>query len=251
MIRAAAIRKNLGRDDGFRWRGMEISRLEGFSDAVFGFALTLLVVSLEVPRNFTELRVLVYELPAFAVCFVILFGIWNGHYTYCRRFGLVEGGAKLLTGLLLFLVLFYVYPLKFLWSFLFGALLVNTGWLPRDVQLELVARVQPMVAETAAPHMMILYSTGYCAVMATFAALYQHALRRATALELDAIEQCLTRGSLRFYCVQVAVALLSIALAAAGHPALAGWCYFLLCPLGFAHGLHVRRSVERLRDARA
>ena len=30
--------------------GREVSRLEGFSDAVFGFALTLLVVSLEVPE---------------------------------------------------------------------------------------------------------------------------------------------------------------------------------------------------------
>ena len=32
--------------------GREVSRIEGFSDAVFGFALTLLVVSLEVPDNF-------------------------------------------------------------------------------------------------------------------------------------------------------------------------------------------------------
>ena len=32
----------------------EITRLEGSSDAVFGFALTLLVVSLEVPRTYAE-----------------------------------------------------------------------------------------------------------------------------------------------------------------------------------------------------
>lgn len=39
-------------EDGqpFRWRGEGVSRIEGLRDTVFGFAITLLVVSLEVPK---------------------------------------------------------------------------------------------------------------------------------------------------------------------------------------------------------
>lgn len=34
----------------------DVSRIEGFSDAVFGFALTLLVASIEVPPDFEALK---------------------------------------------------------------------------------------------------------------------------------------------------------------------------------------------------
>src|SRR3954466_4133497 len=73
--------------DGFRLRGQEITRLESFSDAVFGFALTLLVVSLDVPKTFSDLVTTMRGFPAFALCFLFLALIWNGHYKYCRRTG--------------------------------------------------------------------------------------------------------------------------------------------------------------------
>jgi hypothetical protein len=47
MIRATLIDKGAGDAHKFRWRSHEISRIEGLSDAVFAFAVTLLVVSLE------------------------------------------------------------------------------------------------------------------------------------------------------------------------------------------------------------
>ena len=53
-------------------RSREVTRLEGFSDAVFGFALTLLVVSLEVPESFPALKQTLSGFLPFAATFAVV-----------------------------------------------------------------------------------------------------------------------------------------------------------------------------------
>ena len=48
--------------------------------------------------------------------------VWYDHYRFFRRYGLADGITTTLTGVLLFLVLFYVYPMKFLFTMLFDQL---------------------------------------------------------------------------------------------------------------------------------
>ena len=96
--------------------GREVSRIEGFSDAVFAFAVTLLVVSLEVPHTFDELWLAMRQFFAFAICFALLFQVWWRHFNFFRRYGLEDAPTIVLTGILLFVVLFYVYPLKFVFT---------------------------------------------------------------------------------------------------------------------------------------
>jgi hypothetical protein len=147
---------------GFRLRGREVTRLESFSDAVFAFALTLLVVSLDVPKSFNDLVTTMRGFPAFALCFLFLALIWNGHYKFCRRYGLDDGTARFLTCVMLFLVLFYVYPLKFLFNFSVTSLLFGSG---------------PPVSMTGSQFstLLVIYGLGFAAVYAASTLLYLHA----------------------------------------------------------------------------
>ncbi len=56
--------------------------MENLADAVFGFALTLLVVSTAVPMDFDGLKDVLRGFPAFAACFAILLLFWNEHYKF-------------------------------------------------------------------------------------------------------------------------------------------------------------------------
>ena len=165
---------------GFRLRGLEVTRLESFSDAVFGFALTLLVVSLDVPKSFDDLVATMRGFPAFAICFLLLALIWNGHYKFSRRYGLDDGTTRFLTCVMLFLVLFYVYPLKFLFNVSVTSLLFGAG-------------PPAQMSGSQFSTLLVIYGLGFAAVYAASALLYVHAYRLRDALELNELEKFDTR----------------------------------------------------------
>ena len=60
--------------------------------------------------------------PAFAVCFTLLIVIWREHYVFFRRYGLQDATTLWLNAALLFVMLFYVYPLKFVFTLVLAPL---------------------------------------------------------------------------------------------------------------------------------
>jgi uncharacterized membrane protein len=205
----------------FTWRGQEVSRLEGLADAVFGFAVTLLVISLEVPRTTQAMRDTLQGFPAFVLCFGILMAFWNAHYRYFRRFGLQNSTTRVMTMGILVLVLFFVYPLKFL----FTLITVNNFGL-----------AVPDAPQISSPNdVLFLYTTfglGFAGIWTLYAGLYVHALGRRTELRLNSIELNFTRGALVSYSIHVVVCLASVATAYSTRAdLLPGLVYLLLIPL--------------------
>lgn len=227
----------------FSWRGGEVSRIEGLSDAVFALSLTLLVVSLDVPRTFDELLVAFRYLPVFAACFAVLIMCWYLHFLFHRRYGLEDSGTVWLNALLLFVILFYVYPLKFLFTVLFDL------WFGRGIQVtQPDGSIAPAISGAQMPTLMLLYSGGFVGVFAIFSLLELRAHARRRQLQLSRVELAITVSTLRSHLISVGFGLVSMAMVLVDG-SLAGWAgmiYFLIGPVQGWNGYRTGRRVERL-----
>jgi len=227
MIREKLMEGDIGRSGDFRWRGHEVSRIEGLSDAVFAFAITLLVVSLEVPKTFAELAETMHGFGAFLISFVLLFFVWFSQYKFFRRYGLRDTITVVLNAALLFVVLFYVYPLKFLFAFLVDRFTGGHG----EVRLP-NGNVVPMIENNEQmASLMTIYNLGYLAVFGLFVLLFWHAYRKREALELNELEEFDTRESIlesALNCSIAIVSLLVLAIGGVGRAGLAGMAYMLM-----------------------
>ena len=227
-------RKGLLPEIYFRWRAGEITRLEAFCDVVFGFALTLLVVSLEVPRNYGELLAAMRGFVPFAACFAQLILIWRGHYKFSRRYGLEDPYTVFLNVVLLFLVLFYVYPLKFVFTMLFAAITGNET-------------IGAGIGMHEGSVLMRIYAGGFAAVFTIFALMYAHAYKLRNELGLNPVEVLETRFAVQESVLTAAVGAISFGLAYI-HPGLAGYWFFVLGPLLGIHGAISGKRARQLAE---
>ncbi|HJR57752.1 MAG TPA: TMEM175 family protein [Vicinamibacterales bacterium] len=221
----------------FSLRKHRISRLEEFSDAVFGFALTLLVLSSTVPRSYEQLMDLMRGLPAFACCFAVLVWIWYEHDTFFERYPMNDRTTFLLNSALLFTVLIYVYPLKFMFS-AFMSQVFGLGSRTEPVQdMELFELAN---AST-------IYGLGFFVLTGLFALLYLNAHRLQEQLELTPLQAFEARAIAGHQLVSASVGLFAMlfAMTAPLYLAFLSPCSFALMGPGHAlFGMRMKKKRE-------
>ena len=218
-------------------RRHDISRLEGFSDAVFGFALALLAVSAEPPTSYAQLMDRIQGAVSFACCFALLVWIWYQHNVFFRRFGLQDALTTTINGALLFVVLFYVYPLKFMFDSLFARFLPAPS----------AGGIQPM-ALWELGNASAIYGAGFLVLFVLFALLYWRAYASREELGLTPLDVFDVKASAGQHLVSAAagaVALLVALFAPLRWVFFSPMCFALMGPGHWWWG----RLIERKRAA--
>ena len=197
-----------------------ISRIEAFSDAVFAFAATLLVVSVGDTDSGSILKVDWRVFLSFGVSFFVLVSLWSVHYNFFRRTKHMDNWIIALNSILLFVVLYYIFPLKSL---------IDTWASGNGLDVEEFSSLFQ------------LYSLGFFLIFLCFSLMYLRAYKKTKSIE-NAIQLLFYA---RHFGIYVFVSLVSILLAKFKIGllyALPGIIYALLGPLCYVHGMQFEKK---------
>ena len=220
--------------DGFRLRGIEMTRLETFIDAAFAFAVTMMVIAADrVPDDINTLLAAFRHVPAFVASIVVLGIFWRGHWLWSRRYGLEDGVSILISWALLVTVLIYIYPLKALFGSMFSML--SGGRLGQTLGVR---------SESQARTIFAIYAIGFTAIAVEILLLYVRAWRLREPLRLNELERFLTRADVKGWSIPAIVGTIALVLALTlpvEHISWSGWIYFSMAVIVPVHKWHLDR----------
>ncbi|GMN04774.1 hypothetical protein MTsPCn5_01620 [Croceitalea sp. MTPC5] len=190
-----------------------ISRIEAFSDGVFAFAATLMVVNFNMENDLSFTKSTVTGFLSFFVSFFVLVALWWVHYNFFRRTNYMDNLIIAYNGILLFVILYYVFPLKTLVQ----------SWMGEGV-----------TSQNSLASLFMLYGVGFLLIFLCFALMYHRAFKKSK----DTANSLSLYFYARHFLVFVLVALISIVLAyfqIGIQFGLPGFIYAILGPLCALH----------------
>ncbi len=235
MIRSWLRDSEIVEQDGFRLRGMDVTRLETFTDAAFAFAVTMLAFNLDgVPKQYDELLEGLKSIPSLLASLAMLLIFWRMHEKFSRRYGLENARVVALSFAMVATVLVYIYAIKFMFTIAFGFFIPAL----RDADFPYGVYTTSQLSS-----LFILYGVGWVIFQSELLLLYTGALGKAEELELDELERYDTMTDIWVILAYIAVALVSVAVALSPLPMFAGFVY---CSYAFLMPLlHWRRAIPR------
>ena len=171
-------------ENGFRQRGVEMTRIEVFVDAAFAFAVTMLVISFDhIPETWDQIIVAIKGIPAFVVSVVQLVWIWWVHSKWSKRYGLESATTVALSAALLIVVLIYIYPLRIMAGGMFHWF--TDGYLPSSFQIN---------SYEVLAGMFVFMGIGFFCLSMIFVLMYRYARSLEGELRLSEFEVHETRS---------------------------------------------------------
>ncbi len=241
-------------DPLFRWRGGDVSRLEGLSDAAFAFMLTMLVVNtFDKIVIQSDLENNIRQLPMLAACFAIAIMIWKCHHEFFRRYGMEDLWIITLNSVLLLVVMAYVYMLRFLFHLGISHQLMGVEY---EARSSLPPGLETIELDSA--YLMQVFGIGFALIFGLLALMVLHAYRQRRRLKLDEVEIYLTKASIRSHLTTAGTGALSVVLATAlpwvGVPLriampCAGLVYLINVPMHLLHRSRVARRARSIASA--
>ena len=209
----------LARLDGFRLRGIAMTRLETFIDAAFAFAITMLVIATQqIPDDIETLLAAFKNVPAFVTSIVVLGIFWRGHWLWSRRYGLEDGVSIFISWAMIVTMLIYIYPVKAIfssmWFFFSGGR---------------VGHVFGAHSESQVRALFAIFALGFTAIALEMVLLNLRAWRLREPLRLNARERAMTFNEVTGWSIPVGVGIVSLILALClprDQIQWSGWVYF-------------------------
>lgn len=199
-----------------------------------------MVASLEVPQTFTELKTITRGAIPFFCTVALVFMFWYQQYIFFRRYGLNDLYTIVLNLAYLAVVIFYIYPLKFLFSLFISA------WGGLDLFTEAKEKGLVILTNEEFPQLIILFSVGYILIWMIIYLMHRHVLKTHGIFAFSAFEKLVTEKETRGAILNALIGISALIFALLNQESLAGITYLFIPVILITNQYWFRYKIKQL-----